>query len=75
MQRTYLPFLAVVAAAAAPTWAAGVFSSQPLEQERFAVLAQPVGNRDKKARGHCWSPFLALIYEKKTIPAHRGDVP
>jgi hypothetical protein len=48
MQRTYLPFLAVVAAAAAPTWAAGVFSSQPLEQERFAVLAQPVGNSEWK---------------------------
>lgn len=48
MQRTYLPFLAVVAAAAAPSWAAGVFSSQPLEQERFAVLAQPVGNSEWK---------------------------
>ena len=47
MQRTYLPLLALAAAAAAPAWA-GVFNSQPLEQERFAVLAQPVGKNDWK---------------------------
>jgi hypothetical protein len=48
MQRTYLALLALSAAITAPTWAASVFSSQPLDQERFAVLAQPVGNSDWK---------------------------
>jgi hypothetical protein len=44
MKRTYLALLALTPAAAA----AGVFSSQPLDQERFAVLAQPVGKSDWK---------------------------
>ena len=48
MQRTYLPLLALSAAVAAPAWAASVFTSQPLDQERFAVLAQPVGKSDWK---------------------------
>ena len=48
MQRTYLPLLALSAAIAAPAWAASVFSSQPLDQARFAVLAQPVGKSDWK---------------------------
>ncbi|MGA1574446.1 DUF3747 domain-containing protein [Synechococcus sp. CB0101] len=49
MQRTYLALLGLTAAAAAPTaWAASVFSSQPLDQARFAVLAQPVGRSDWK---------------------------
>jgi hypothetical protein len=48
MQRTYLPLLALSAAIAAPAWAASVFSSQPLDQARFAVLAQPVGRNDWK---------------------------
>ena len=49
MQRTYLACLVLTAAAAAPTaWAASVFSSQPLDQARFAVLAQPVGRSDWK---------------------------
>jgi len=53
MQRTYLPLLAVAASGAAAltlpqVWAASVFNSQPLDQERFTVLAQPVGNSDWK---------------------------
>ena len=52
MQRTYLPLLAVAAGTAALTlpqgWAASVFNSQPLDQERFSVLAQPVGRNDWK---------------------------
>ena len=48
MQRTYLPLLALAASAAAPVWAASVFNSQPLDQGRFAVLAQPVGKSDWK---------------------------
>jgi hypothetical protein len=48
MQRTYLPLLALSAAIAAPAWAASVFTSQPLDQSRFAVLAQPVGKSDWK---------------------------
>ncbi|MBW0173872.1 MAG: DUF3747 domain-containing protein [Vulcanococcus sp.] len=48
MQRTYLPLLALSAAIAAPAWAASVFTSQPLDQARFAVLAQPVGRSDWK---------------------------
>ena len=48
MQRTYLPLLALSAAIAAPAWAASVFTSQPLDQARFAVLAQPVGKSDWK---------------------------
>jgi hypothetical protein len=48
MQRTYLPLLALSAAVAAPAWAASVFSSQPLDQSRFAVLAQPVSKSDWK---------------------------
>jgi hypothetical protein len=48
MQRPYLPLLALSAAIAAPAWAASVFTSQPLDQSRFAVLAQPVGKSDWK---------------------------
>ena len=48
MQRTYLPLLALSAAVAAPAWAASVFTSQPLDQSRFAVLAQPVSRSDWK---------------------------
>ncbi|MBM5784203.1 MAG: DUF3747 domain-containing protein [Cyanobacteria bacterium K_DeepCast_35m_m1_288] len=48
MQRTYLPLLALSATIAAPAWAASVFTSQPLDQARFAVLAQPVGKSDWK---------------------------
>ena len=49
MQRTYLPLLMLAAgAAAAPALAASVFNSQPLDQQRFAVLAQPVGKSDWK---------------------------
>ena len=48
MQRTYLPLLALSAAIAAPAWAASVFTSQPLDQSRFAVLAQPGGKSDWK---------------------------
>jgi hypothetical protein len=49
MKRTYLPLLAMAAGAAAiPAWAASVFNSQPLDQARFAVLAQPVGNNEWK---------------------------
>lgn len=48
MQRTYLPLLALSTAIAAPAWAASVFTSQPLDQSRFAVLAQPVGKSDWK---------------------------
>ena len=48
MQRTYLPLLALSAAVAAPAWAASVFTSQPLDQSRFAVLAQPVSKSDWK---------------------------
>jgi len=48
MQRTYLPLTALSAAIAAPAWAASVFTSQPLDQARFAVLAQPVGRSDWK---------------------------
>ena len=48
MQRTYLPLLALSAAIAAPAWAASVFTSQPLDQWRFAVLAQPVSRSDWK---------------------------
>ncbi|MBM5807500.1 MAG: DUF3747 domain-containing protein [Cyanobacteria bacterium M_surface_10_m2_179] len=48
MQRTYLPLLALTAATAAPALAVSVFSSRPLDQARFAVLAQPVGRSDWK---------------------------
>ncbi|WP_398326531.1 DUF3747 domain-containing protein [Vulcanococcus sp.] len=48
MQRTYLPLLALSTAIAAPAWAASLFTSQPLDQSRFAVLAQPVGKSDWK---------------------------
>jgi hypothetical protein len=55
MQRTYLPWLGLGAAVSAGLalglpagWAAGVFDSQPLDQSRFAVLAQPVGRSDWK---------------------------
>ena len=48
MQRTYLPLLALAASAAAPAIAASVFNSRPLDQARFAVLAQPIGKSDWK---------------------------
>jgi len=49
MQRTYLPLLAMAAGAAVtPAFALSVFNSQPLDQGRFAVLAQPVGNNEWK---------------------------
>jgi hypothetical protein len=48
MQRTYLPLLVLAASAAAPAIAASVFNSQPLDQARFAVLAQPIGKSDWK---------------------------
>jgi hypothetical protein len=67
MQRTYLPLLALTAATAAPAWAASVFSSQPLDQGRFAVLAQPVGRNDWK---------LLVIEQIKPQPLcweRRGD--
>ena len=48
MQRTYLPLLGLAASAAAPAIAASVFNSQPLDQARFAVLAQPIGKSDWK---------------------------
>lgn len=48
MQRTYLPLLGLAASAAAPAIAASVFNSQPLDQARFAVLAQPLGKSDWK---------------------------
>ena len=48
MQRTYLPLLVLAASAAAPAIAASVFNSRPLDQARFAVLAQPIGKSDWK---------------------------
>jgi len=48
MQRTYLPLLGLAVSAAAPAIAASVFNSQPLDQARFAVLAQPIGKSDWK---------------------------
>ena len=58
MQRTYLPRLGaglVLAVAGASSWlglggsqAASLFNSLPLDQSRFAVLAQPVGRSDWK---------------------------
>ena len=53
MQRTYLPLLVLAAGGAAALalprgWAASVFNSQPIDQERFSVLAQPVGRSDWK---------------------------
>ena len=51
MQRSYLPWagLALLSAGLVGSQAAaGVFQSQPLEQERLAVLGQPVGNQDWK---------------------------
>ncbi|MEY4840255.1 MAG: hypothetical protein RLZZ374_1163 [Cyanobacteriota bacterium] len=53
MQRTYLPWLGLTALAAGASLsllpqvlAAGLFSSQPLDNSRFAVLAKPVGRSD-----------------------------
>ena len=53
MQRTYLPWLGLTALAAGasvsllPQVRAGdLFSSQPLDNSRFAVLAKPVGRSD-----------------------------
>ena len=56
MQRTYLPWLGAGLALAGSaglaiqggSWAASLFSSRPLDQSRFAVLAQPVGRSDWK---------------------------
>ena len=51
MQRSYLPWagLALLSAGLVGSQAAAwVFQSQPLEQERLAVLGQPVGNQDWK---------------------------
>ena len=51
MQRSYLPWagLALLSAGLVGSQAAaGVFQSQPLEQERLAVLGQPVGNQGWK---------------------------
>ena len=77
MQRTYLPrlnrelslWLGLAGAAAIPLalpcgQAASLFSSEPLDQSRFAVLAQPVGNSDWKLlvleqirpEPRCWEP-------------------
>ena len=53
MQRTYLPWLGLTALAAGASasllpqvLAADLFTSQPLDQSRFAVLAKPVGRSD-----------------------------
>ena len=53
MQRTYLPWLGLTALAEGASvsllpqvLAAGLFSSQPLDNSRFAVLAKPVGRSD-----------------------------
>jgi hypothetical protein len=53
MQRTYLPWLGLTALAAGASvslrpqvLAADLFTSQPLDQNRFAVLAKPVGRSD-----------------------------
>ena len=62
IQRTYFPLLVLAAAVSAPALAASVFSSRPLDQSRFAVLAQPVGDSDWKllvleqirAQPRCW---------------------
>ena len=51
MQRSYLPWagLALLSAGLVGSQAAaGVFQSQPLEQERMAVLGQPVGSQGWK---------------------------
>ncbi len=56
MQRTYLPWLGAGLALASTAGlaiqggsrAASLFSSRPLDQSRFAVLAQPVGRSDWK---------------------------
>ena len=52
MQRTYLPWLGLTAglalAAAGAGRAASLFNGLPLDQQRFAVLAQPVGRDDWK---------------------------
>ncbi|QNG29318.1 DUF3747 domain-containing protein [Synechococcus sp. LTW-R] len=51
MQRSYLPWagLALLSAGLVSSQAAaGVFQSQPLEQERLAVLGQPVGSQGWK---------------------------
>jgi len=51
MQRSYLPWagLALLSAGLVGSQAAaGVFQSQPLEQERLAVLGQPVGRQGWK---------------------------
>ena len=51
MQRSYLPWagLALLSAGLVGSQAAaGVFQSQPLEQERLAVLGQPVGSQGWK---------------------------
>ena len=52
MQRTYLPWLGLAAglamAAAGTGRAASLFNGLPLDQQRFAVLAQPVGRNDWK---------------------------
>ena len=53
MQRTYLPWLGLTALAAGAgvsllpqVLAADLFTSQPLDKSRFAVLAKPVGRSD-----------------------------
>ena len=53
MQRTYLPWLGLTALAAGASvslrpqvLAADLFTSQPLDKSRFAVLAKPVGRSD-----------------------------
>ena len=76
MGRTYLRKLTLAAAAGGGVAAAaallipsaqsarGLFDSQPLQQQRFAVLAQPVGQSDWKLlvleqikqRPLCWTP-------------------
>ena len=51
MQRSYLPWagLALLSAGLVGSQAAaGVFQSQPLEQERLAILGQPVGSQGWK---------------------------
>ena len=51
-----------VAASSLPGWARALFDSRPLQEERFAILAQPVGQdrwkllvlEQIKARPLCW---------------------
>ena len=51
-----------VAAGSFPGWTRALFDSRPLEEERFAILAQPVGQdrwkllvlEQIKARPLCW---------------------